>query len=244
MTRLAAQTLVVTGAASGIGAAIARGAAAEGADVIWLDRAPQVKAEAADWGGTALVADVTDPSLPERLLRLLNDRGGRLDHLVSAAGVQVRTRAIDIDEADWQRLLDTNLSGFYRMVRPLVPMLAEGSPGSVMAVGSMSADRATSGIVPYGAVKAALTQLVRGLAVELGPSGIRCNAIAPGYVATPMTSDLLARPENRARIMARLPLGRIATPEEMVGPALFLLSKDAGYVTGQVLGVDGGYTAT
>lgn len=165
-------------------------------------------------------------------------------NLVGAAGIQVRTAGADIDEADWERLLAVNLTGFYRLVRDLLPQLRHDRPGSVLAVTSMSADRAVPGIVPYGAVKAGLAHLMRGLAVELGPSGVRCNGIAPGYVATPMTAAILDDPQVRTRIMGRLPLQRIADPEDMAGPALFLLSDQASYVTGQILAVDGGYALT
>lgn len=242
MNRFTEQTVVVTGAAGGIGAAIARAAAADGANVVWVDRSKAVTGVAQ--GGLAVVADICDPDFPEALRARLAQQGWRVDHLVGAAGIQVRTRALDVSESDWQRLLDINLTGFYRLVRGLAADLVERGGGSILAVGSMSADRATPGIVPYGATKAALTQLIRGLAVELGPSGVRCNALAPGYVATPMTRDLLERPDQWSRVMSRIPLGRIAQPEDMAGAALFLLSSDAAYITGQVLGVDGGYAAT
>jgi 3-oxoacyl-[acyl-carrier protein] reductase len=108
----------------------------------------------------------------------------------------------------------------------------------------VDAQRHRPSIVPYGSVKAAVSHLVRGLAVELGPSGVRLNGIAPGYVATPMTAAVLEDPERLTTIMGRLPLKRIGAPADMAGPALFLMSDDAAYVTGQILAVDGGYALT
>jgi NAD(P)-dependent dehydrogenase (short-subunit alcohol dehydrogenase family) len=245
MSRFIEKSVVVTGAASGIGAAIAAALAKEGARVLWVDRAPDVVDVAHSHGGMGLVGDVTDRTLPQQILDALAQPG--LDHFVGAAGVQVRTTAAGIDEADWELLLSVNLSGLYRLIRELLPALTTGShgaPGSVLAVTSMSADRAVPGIVPYGAVKSALSHLVRGLAAEHGPTGVRLNGIAPGYVATPMTAPILQDPATLERIMGRLPLRRIANPEEMTGPALFLLSDDASYVTGQILAVDGGYAIT
>ncbi len=231
MTELAGRTAIVTGAASGIGRDIAETLAAAGADVLFAASSAH-----------ALEADVAAPDLADRLAAWLGDRG--LDHLVAAAGVQVRTAAVDIAEDDWARLLDVNLSSFYRMVRRLVRPLQRGTggrPGSVLAISSMSADRAVPGIVPYGSVKAALSHLVRGLAAELGTTGPRVNAIAPGYIVTEMTAEMLAQPENHDRILARTPMGRFGQPADVTGPALFLLSDAAGFVTGHTLPVDGGY---
>lgn len=242
MSEFAGRTAVVTGAASGIGRDIAETLAGAGADVLLVDRNPAVADVAAAASSEALEADVAAPDLPDRLADWLGDRG--LDHLVAAAGVQVRTAAVDIAEDDWARLLDVNLSSFYRMVRRLVRPLqrgTDGRPGSVLAISSMSADRAVPGIVPYGSVKAALSHLVRGLAAELGTTGPRINAIAPGYIVTEMTAEMLARPENHARILARTPMGRFGQPADVTGPALFLLSDAAGFVTGHTLPVDGGY---
>lgn len=245
MNRFSEKSVVVTGAASGIGAAIATALAKEGARVLWVDRVTAVTDVAPANGGVALVGDVADPALAQQILEAVGARG--VDHLVGAAGVQVRGPGADIGEEDWEGLLAVNLSGFYRLVRALLPSLKTGSggvPGSVVAVTSMSADRAVPGIVPYGAVKSAMEHLVRGLAVELGPTGVRLNGIAPGYVATPMTAPILADPLRLERIMSRLPLQRVASPEDMAGPALFLMSEDASYVTGQILAVDGGYALT
>jgi 3-oxoacyl-[acyl-carrier protein] reductase len=232
------RTALVTGGAGGIGAAIAGGLAAGGARVWLVDRdASAAERTAERIGATAIAGDLRDASLPARALA---ETGGA-DLLVLAAAVQVRTDAADIGEEDWQRLCDVNLGGTYRMIRAAVPAMRQRRGGAILAISSMSADRAVAGIVPYGATKAAVSHLIRGLAVELGEHGIRVNGIAPGYVRTAMTAPVLADTERAARIKDRIPLGRIAMPDEMVGPSLFLLSDAAAYVTGQILAVDGGY---
>ncbi|MPV36914.1 SDR family oxidoreductase [Georgenia subflava] len=242
MSEFASRTAAVTGAASGIGRDIAQALAAAGTDVLFVDRNPAVTEVAATAGATGLVADVAAPDLADQVLAWLDGRG--LDHLVTAAGIQVRTAAVDIAEEDWTRLLDINLSAFYRSVRGLLGALQQGTrgrPGSVLAISSMSADRAVPGIVPYGAVKAGLSHLIRGLAAELGRTGPRINAIAPGYIVTEMTQEMLSLPENHDRIVERTPMGRLGDPADVTGPAMFLLSDAAGFVTGHTLPVDGGY---
>jgi NAD(P)-dependent dehydrogenase (short-subunit alcohol dehydrogenase family) len=242
MSRFTGSTAVVTGAASGMGRDIAGALVREGATVLFVDRNPDVDAVAAEAGGEALAADVAAAEFPAQVRRWLDGRG--LDHLVTAAGIQVRTAAIDIEEHDWARLVDVNLSAFYRAVRGLHDALRRGSggsPGSVLAISSMSADRVLPGIVPYGSVKAGLSHLVRGLAVELGEQGVRLNALAPGYILTEMTAAMLAVPENHDRIIGHTPMRRLGSPEDVTEPALFLLSRHARFITGHTLPVDGGY---
>jgi NAD(P)-dependent dehydrogenase (short-subunit alcohol dehydrogenase family) len=242
MTQLAGQTAIVTGAASGMGRDIASALAAQGATVLFVDRNPAVPDVASAAGGEALVADVAAADFPAQLLTWLDGRG--LDHLVTAAGIQVRTPGMDIAEEDWSRLLDINLSSFYRTVRALFEALRRGSsgtPGSVLALSSTSADRVLLGIVPYGSVKAGLSQLIRGLAAEVGETGVRLNALAPGYIVTEMTAAMLAVPENEQRILGHTPMRRFGQPADVTGPALFLLSQEARFITGHTLPVDGGY---
>ncbi|WP_163543110.1 SDR family NAD(P)-dependent oxidoreductase [Occultella kanbiaonis] len=236
------QTAVVTGAASGIGRDIATALSGAGARVLFVDRSPAVDEIAERAGAEGLVADVAAADFPTWITDWLDGRG--LSHLVTAAGIQVRTPGIEIAEEDWARLVDVNLSSFYRTVRALHGALRTGDgtrPGSVLAMSSMSAERVLAGIVPYGSVKAALSQLIAGLAVELGEEGIRLNAIAPGYIRTEMTAQLLADPVNHERIVGRTPMKRLGAPADVTGPALFLLSPAAGFVTGHTLPVDGGY---
>ena len=242
-TGLAGKAAIVTGAAGGIGSAIARALARHGVCVIGVDAAPAVEKAMAEIGGHGLCGDLTDPDFSAHAIETADRLAGRLDVLVNAAGIQLRTDAVDVDEDGWQRLLDVNLSAAYRLIRQAVKPLA-AQRGSVINIASLSADRAVPGIVPYGATKAALTQLGKGLAVELGPVGIRVNTVAPGYIETPMTAEVLAQPEFRAAKMARIPLQRFADGDDVADVVVFLASDAARYVTGVVLPVDGGYSIT
>jgi 2-deoxy-D-gluconate 3-dehydrogenase len=240
----AGHAALVTGAARGIGAAIATAMAGRGADVWFLDRDVSVVDSAAAANAHHIIGDVTDPALRDKALETIRDAGRSLRFFVAAAGIQVRTSALDVSPVDWARLLDTNLTGAFTMLQAATRAMALDGGGAALVITSMSGDRAIPGIVPYGATKAALAHLVRGLAVELGHADVRVNGIAPGYVRTTMTADLLRDDDQVRQILARLPLGRLAEPEDMVGPSMFLLSDEARYVTGQILGVDGGYSTT
>ncbi len=157
--------------------------------------------------------------------------------------MQLRTPAIDVEDDAWDRLLEVNLSAAFRLIRQAAKALIE-TRGSVVNIASMSADRAVAGIVPYGSTKAALTQLSKGLAVEFGPHGVRVNTVAPSYVETAMTADVLRELEFRTRALGRIPLRRFAVGDDVADVVGFLVSDAARYVTGIVLPVDGGYSIT
>ncbi|GAA1862662.1 3-oxoacyl-[acyl-carrier-protein] reductase [Pseudonocardia ailaonensis] len=237
------RTAVVTGGSGGIGSAIVTAFAARGATVAVVDTDDRARAVAAEVGGLAVIGDLTDPEVPGRIVEQVTDATGRLDILVNAAGIQVRTAAVDITPEDWDRLLAVNLTAAYRLVQAAVQPLA-AHHGSITNIVSLSSDRAVAGIVPYGATKAGLLQLTKGLAVELGPLGVRVNAVAPGYVVTPMTAAVLDRQELRDRVMTRIPLGRLADGGDIADVVSFLSCDAARYVTGAVLPVDGGYSIT
>ncbi|WP_344992200.1 SDR family NAD(P)-dependent oxidoreductase [Tsukamurella soli] len=240
---LSGRTAIVTGAAGGIGSAIARALAREGVTVVGLDAAHAVTEVLAKMGGVGLCGDLTHPAVSRSAVDEAIARTGRLDIVVNAAGIQRRTAAVDIADHDFQRLIDVNLSAAYRLIRQAVPALAT-TRGSVVNIASLSADRAVPGIVPYGATKSALVQLGKGLAAELGPQGIRVNAVAPGYIETPMTADVLGQDEFRSRALSRIPLQRFADGDDVADVVTFLVSDAARYVTGVVLPVDGGYSIT
>lgn len=234
---------IVTGAAGGIGSAIARVLASQGAVVVGVDADPKITEVMNRIGGHGLCGDLTDGEFSARAVDLAQQVAGRLDILINAAGIQLRTAAIDVEEDGWQRLVDVNLSAVYRLTRQAMKSLI-AARGSVVNIASLSADRAVPGIVPYGATKAALTQLGKGLAVELGPQGVRVNTIAPGYIETPMTAQVLGQDEFRAQKLSRIPLQRFADGDDVADVVLFLVSDAARYVTGVVLPVDGGYSIT
>ena len=240
---LTGRTAVVTGGSGAIGSAIARSLAAQGATVAVVDADERAESVAAEVGGFAIVSDLTGPAVPLRIVEQAITMTGSLDVLVNAAGIQVRTAAVDITASEWERLLAVNLTAAYRLTQAAATALS-ATRGSIINIVSLSADRAVAGIVPYGATKAALVQLTRGLAVELGPLGIRVNAVAPGYVLTPMTASILEQPDFRDRVLARIPLGRLADGDDIADVVTFLASDAARYMTGTVLPVDGGYSIT
>lgn len=237
------RTVVVTGASGGIGSVIAHAFRGAAADVLLIDADPTVQETAQSMGAQWMVRDLRKPEAAQEAIEAATEGSGRLDVLVNAAGVQLRKDAVDVGEEEWQRLLDINLSAAYRLIRAASRPLSRAR-GSIINITSMAADRVLPRIVPYGATKAALTQLSRGLAAELGPQGVRVNAVAPGHIITPMTQDNLAKPEVLEPIMARLPLQRLGTAEDVAEVVLFLASDAARYVTGAVVPVDGGYSLT
>ncbi|ANY24911.1 SDR family NAD(P)-dependent oxidoreductase [Gordonia terrae] len=240
---LAGKTAIVTGAAGGIGSAIAAGLTREGMHVVGLDADGRVDDLMGSMGGSAVCGDLTDAAVSQAAIDAAITRTGRLDVIVNAAGIQKRTDAIDISDDDFDRLLEVNVSSAFRLIRQATKSLVE-TKGSVVNVASLSADRAVPGIVPYGATKSALTQLSKGLAVELGKYGIRVNAVAPGYIETAMTADVLGEAEFRDAKLTRIPLQRFADGDDVADVVTFLVSDAARYVTGVVLPVDGGYSIT
>lgn len=242
-TTLAGRVVLITGAGGGIGSAVARAVAAAGATPFLVDRDPAVADLADGLGAPWLCIDLVALGATEEVVERATATCGRLDGLVPVAGTQWRGEATAISEESWAQLVEVNLSSTYRLMRHAVEHL-RATRGSIVAVSSMSADRAVPGIVPYGATKAALNHLCKGLAIELGPVGVRVNAVAPGYVDTPMTAELLADPGFRSAKLSRIPLGRLADGDDVADPVVFLLSTAARYVTGVCLPVDGGYAIT
>jgi NAD(P)-dependent dehydrogenase (short-subunit alcohol dehydrogenase family) len=244
--RLDDRVALVTGASSGIGRAIALGLAEAGAAVGCLDRgdaAGTVAAiEAAGGRACALSADVTDGDALAGAVDALQRELGPLALAVNSAGIANAAPAEDMDAAQWQAVIDVNLGGVFKSCQAEGRAMLEHGGGAIVNIASMSGSIVNRGLaqVHYNASKAGVIHLSKSLAMEWAPRGIRVNCISPGYTATPMNT----RPEVAEQVKqfeGDTPLGRMAAPAEMVGPAVFLLSEAASFCTGVDLVVDGGF---
>ena len=229
---LRGEVAVVTGAAQGIGAAIADAFEAEGAQVARTD----VEAD--------LALDVTDRGSVDRALAEVAERLGEPTILVNNAGINRIGPSESLPEERWQEVVDVNLTGTFRCAQAAGERMLAGGRGTIVNVASISAFVAMPGRAAYCATKAGVVALTRVLAVEWAARGIRVNAVAPGYVGTPMIEQAIEEGLLAADELAgRTPLGRVATPGEIADAVVYLASPAARYVTGQTLVVDGGYLA-
>ena len=248
---LSGRTALVTGAASGIGRRLALGLAATGADVSCVDlpasRAAneQVADEIRQTGRRAAVveADVTDSEAVESAVAEHEAALGPLDHAVNCAGINHGAHAEELADADWNRVVDINLDGVFFCCRAEGARMLERGRGSIVNIASMSATIANRGLwqAHYNASKAGVKHLTTTLALEWAQRGVRVNSLSPGYIETP----LIAGPEwqDKKEGFARdTPMGRMGTPDDLVGPTVFLLSDAAAYCTGTDLLADGGFT--
>src|SRR5712691_11639642 len=246
MGRLEGRVVLATGATSGIGCAIARRCAREGASVLATGRDEARLADLARESEyiAGHAAELTDHSAADECVAAAVSRFGRLDGLVHAAGIVRRGEDIrDTTDEQWARMLDVNLDASFRLARACLRVMVPNRAGSIVLIGSQLALVAAPGYASYCAAKGGVEALVRALAVDFGPSGVRVNALTPGIVATPLA--YVDRPDfddQIEAIAARLPLRRIGQPEDMAGPTVFLLSDDSSWMTGQSLVVDGGFT--
>jgi meso-butanediol dehydrogenase / (S,S)-butanediol dehydrogenase / diacetyl reductase len=248
--RLAGKVAIVSGGGTGIGAATARLFAREGAKVVVTGRRPgPLEVVATETGGRAVPGDITDPGQAESAVATALDAFGGLDIVVANAGVGFGGAAADVDDERWQRTLDVNLTGAFRLTRAALPALLERGGGSIVLVSSVSGLVTGTDSAAYSTSKAAMFGLARSVAVDYGPRGIRANALCPGWVVTPMADgsmDELAarrgisRDEAYRLTAAHIPLRRPAAPEEIAACALFLASDEASNVTGTMLIADGG----
>lgn len=251
--RLEGKVAIVTGGASGIGLAIAKGFAREGARVCVadLDRA-RCDAAATDVSGGAFghAVDITDPASVARLVDAVVAQAGRVDILVNSAGVFGMGAIVDIAPADFDLIFGVNVKGTLLMIQGVVrQMLAQGTAGSIVTIASDSGRRPTPGAACYSASKAAAISIAQVTALELAQANIRSNCIAPGAVRTPMWDDVEAKFSKTLNLpigsaekaqVGLTPLGRMAVPEDMVEAAILFASDAASYITGQTLNVDGG----
>ncbi len=246
MRRLAGKTVLVTGAARGIGAAIARKCAQEGAQVALCDRERPAAQAAADAlrqeGGIAagFVADVADAESVRALVGAVCGHFGRIDVLVNNAGIVQDAQLKNMRDEEWEQVIAVNLSGVYRCTRAAVDvMLAQGA-GSIVNISSIVGLYGNFGQTNYAAAKAGVIGMTRTWARELARKGLRANAVCPGFVETPI---LAAMPHKVLdRIVGRIPAGRMGRPEEIANVVAFLASDEASYVNGAVIEVSGGAT--
>lgn len=234
----------VTGASSGIGKAIAERYAAEGATVALGgidDDGLEATADDIDGESSVLSCDVRETEMVDAAVAETVETFGRLDVVVSNAGVTERRAVVDAADEEIDHVLDVNLAGTIRVARATIPELMR-SQGSFVAISSQLGRVAVPEAGAYCASKGGVNSLVRQLAVEHARDGVRVNAIAPGVVHTPLAADRrAANPDWEQERAAEVPLGRVGQPDDIAGPAVFLASDDARYVTGHVLTVDGGY---
>ncbi|WP_321475051.1 glucose 1-dehydrogenase [uncultured Paludibaculum sp.] len=238
---------IVTGAGRGIGAALARGLAREGASVVVnyshsAGAAGGVVREIESLGGRALAiqADVGQTNQHESLVQGALDAFGRLDILVNNAAVETRMPALDVTPEEWDRILAIDLKGpFFLSQRAAQRMKAQRS-GVILNISSVHDERAHRNNSVYTIAKGGMRMMTRNLALEWAEYGIRVNALAPGAILTDMNRDVLADPVYEARVVSTIPLGRIGSVDELVGTAVLLVSDAGSYITGSTFYVDGG----
>ncbi len=235
------RNVFITGGSRGIGAACVRAFAAKGYAVSFLYQKSQHLAEALarETGAFAIQGDVSDRESVERALSLASERIGEIDILIHNAGIGQIKLFTDLSDDDWRRMIGVNLDGAFYLCRAAAPAMIRRQWGRIISVGSMWGKVGASCEVHYSAAKAGLRGMTMALAKELGPSGITVNCVEPGVIDTDM--NLALDEESRAALCDETPLCRMGRPEEVAQAVLFLASEDAGFITGQCLGVDGGF---
>jgi NAD(P)-dependent dehydrogenase (short-subunit alcohol dehydrogenase family) len=258
MQRFAGQIIIVTGAAHGIGRGIAAGFCREGAIVNALDiDAAGLDAAAADLNdpGAAnagsfhpLLADVSSADDISRCVNTIREKFGRIDVLVNNAGINMNKRIADLEMREWDRVFDINLKSMFAMSKAAWPFFVQQRAGVIVNISSIMGQVGGVGAPAYCSTKAAIIMLTKCLAKDGGPLGIRANSVCPGYIDTPIMDRMLAEQPDPAAmlrtVLARQPLGRLGTPQDIANGVMFLASRDASFVSGIELTIDGAVTAT
>jgi NAD(P)-dependent dehydrogenase (short-subunit alcohol dehydrogenase family) len=240
---------LVTGAGRGVGRTVAIALAAAGADIVASARtAPEIEAlctEVRSLGrrAEAVVTDVTVEASCEQLIATTVDRLGGLDILVNNAGINVRKPVLELSLAEFQRVLDTNLTGYFLCVRAAGRHMVAQRSGKVINISSILGQVALATQAAYASSKGAIEQLTKVLALEWAQANVQVNAIGPAYLETELTRSLFEDPERNRFITERTPMGRWGQPHELAGAVIFFASRASDYITGQTLMVDGGWTA-
>ncbi len=239
---------LVTGAASGIGRAIALELAQQGADVVvnYIGRAEpanQVVEEIHHNGGQAIAveADVSNSNQVSKMVREATSRFGRVDVLVNNAGIEIQSPFLEKPEEEWDRVIATDLKGPFLCSQAVArELVRQGKRGTIVNISSVHEEIGFPGYAGYCAAKGGLRMLCRDLALELAPYHINVINVAPGAIATPINLGTLTDPEKKEALLREIPLGRIGTPEEVAKLVAFLASDDASYITGTTVFIDGG----
>ena len=241
--------VLVVGGTSGIGRGIALHFAQKGAQVAAVSYQPEsVKAvfneiQALGAGSLEIVCDVTKPDQVQSMFHTITQSWGKLDVVVNSQGTHHKKASAEVDDALFAQVLDVNLNSVFSICREAYPLLKKAS-GTIINIASMASFLGLRDAAAYTASKGGVAQLTKALAVDWAEDGIRCNAIAPGWIVTPLSQAALEKPEYREPIIKRIPLGRLGTVDDVSGLALFLASDLAQYVTGAVIPVDGGAMAS
>ena len=246
---LAGRTALITGSSRGLGRAVAVGLAQAGAAVVLNGSHGGRLAEAAAAmraaGHTVYQApfDVTDEAAVTAAFARLDEAGFAIDILVNNAGIQFRKPMLELDTADWRRVIDTDLTGAFVIGREAARRMIPRGRGKIINIGSLTSALARPTIAPYAVAKSGIKMLTQAMAAEWAPHGLQANAIGPGYMLTDMNEALVTDPAFNAWVVARTPARRWGKPEELVGTAVFLASAASDYVNGQIIYVDGGMLA-
>jgi gluconate 5-dehydrogenase len=246
---LTGRTALITGSSRGLGRAMAEGLGRAGASLLINGtNAGTVNATVAAMRADGFAADslpfsVTDEAAVKAAFDGLDARGVAIDILVNNAGIQFRKPMVELDTADWRRVIDTNLTSAFVIGREAARRMIPRGSGKIINIGSLTSALARATVAPYTVAKGGIKMLTQSMAAEWAASGIQANAIGPGYMLTDMNQALIADPEFDAWVKGRTPAKRWGKPEELVGAAVFLASSASDYINGQIIYVDGGIMA-